>query len=104
MKPIARTKYGGREGVGMFRRMELEEIKLLKYGNHVWFRANDGSARRVRINGKVRRWKREPDRFEVPCKYGMYEYHTFRNDEAERLLVEVTPEVSVYTTISRPEP
>lgn len=28
----------------------------------------------VKVNGKVRRWKRETGRVEIPCKYGLYEY------------------------------
>jgi len=69
-------KYGGREGSGEFRHMMLEEAKLLHYGDSIWVLARDGSARRVKVNGAVRRWKREPDRIEVPFKYGMYEYGT----------------------------
>lgn len=60
-----------------FRPMTLEEAKLLRYGEHIWFLANDGSARQVKVNGVPKRWKRDPDRIEVPVKYGMYEYHTF---------------------------
>lgn len=70
-------KYGGREGKAEFRPMTLEEGKLLGYGDHIWFLSNDGSARQVKVNGAVKRWKREPDRIEVPVKYGMYEYATF---------------------------
>lgn len=72
-------KYGGREGSGEFRHMTLEEGKLLGYGDHIWVLARDGSARRVKVNGAVKRWKREPDRIEVPFKYGMYEYGTFQS-------------------------
>lgn len=70
-------KYSGREGSAEFRHMTLEEGKMLTYGDPIWALARDGSAVRVRLNGKVRRWKRDPDRIEVPYKYGMYEYGTF---------------------------
>ena len=70
-------RYGGREGSAEFRPMTLEEAKLLSYGQHIWFLANDGSARRVKVNGTPKRWKRDPDRIEVPVKYGMYEHGTF---------------------------
>jgi hypothetical protein len=70
-----------------FRRMTLEEAKKLERGNKVWFEANDGTARQIKVNGKVRRWKREPDRIEVPCKYGLYECYTFTNRDLERLLI-----------------
>ena len=32
-----------------------------------------GKARNVRANGKVKTWKRDPNRFERSFKYGMYE-------------------------------
>jgi hypothetical protein len=72
-------KYGGREGSAEFRHMTLEEAKMLGYGDSIWVLARDGSARRVKVNGAVKRWKREPDRIEVPFKYGLYEYGTFQN-------------------------
>ena len=28
----------------------------------------------VRRNGKTQTWKRQPGKFRIPCKYGMYEY------------------------------
>lgn len=40
-------------------------------------------------NGQVRRWKREPERFELPLKYGMYEYGTFTNRDLDRLVTVV---------------
>ena len=81
--------YGGREGKGFFRSMNLEEVKALKSGNHIWAQANDMSAKQVKINGKVRTWKRDVTRVEVPFKYGLYEYGTFSlsDVQAGKLLV-----------------
>jgi len=31
----------------------------------------DGSPMRCRVNGKLRLWKRDPDRFQLPVKYGL---------------------------------
>ncbi len=73
--------YGGREGKAKFRTMTLEEAKLLTYGEHIWFISNDGSARRVKINGRPQVWKRAPWRIRVPVKYGMYEYDEFREHD-----------------------
>ena len=71
-----------------FRPMTLDEIKALGYGDHAWIIANDGTARRVKINGTIKRWKRESDRVEVPIKYGLYEYARWNTAEAlARLLV-----------------
>jgi len=69
--------YGGREGVAEFRTMALEEAKLLGYGDMIWFIDTKGSARRLKVNGRPKRWVRQPDKIAVPVKYGMYEYDTF---------------------------
>lgn len=73
-----------------YRTMTREEVLGLHYGQHVTFLANDGSARILKVNGRVRTWKRDANRVEVPIKYGLYECHTMDLDEAmRRLLVEV---------------
>ena len=69
--------YGGTQGTGAFRPMCLEEVRALVYGNTIWARGNDGSARRCKVNGKPKTWKRDTKRIEVPFKYGIYEYGTF---------------------------
>lgn len=33
----------------------------------------DGSLARYRVNGKVKTWKRNPARFQIPVKRGLYE-------------------------------
>ena len=40
---------------------------------------SDGSRLRVRRNGKTRTWKRDLNRFEIPVKYGLYQYYTIDN-------------------------
>jgi len=72
-----------------YRAMTLDEVKALKYGDHVEFLDIRGQVRTCKVNGKVRRWKRDPDRVEVPTKYGLYEYYTFTNADIKRLVVEV---------------
>lgn len=62
-----------------YRPMTLAEAKELSYGDHPHVILNSGRVGVVKVNGAVRRWKREPDRIEVPAKYGMYEYTTFYN-------------------------
>lgn len=70
-------QYGGREGSAEFRPMTLEEAKMLNYGDHIWFLSTDGSARRVKVNGRPQLWKRSPGKIRVPVKYGMYETGQF---------------------------
>lgn len=76
------------------RRMTLDEIKALRSGQSVLIVANDGTLRNAKINGAVRLWKRDPDRVEVPVKYGLYEYARFGTYEAiYRFVVVVDDEV-----------
>lgn len=38
-----------------------------------------------RLNGRVRTWKTDPDRIEIPCKHGMREYFTFTQHDLAHL-------------------
>lgn len=64
------------------RPMTRAEIMALGYGDHPSLILNNGTLGECKINGAIRTWKREPDRVEIPLKYGMYEYATFNLDEA----------------------
>jgi hypothetical protein len=66
-----------------FRHMTREEILALRSGEHPLIVLNNGRIAAVKVNGAVKTWKRDPERFEVPVKYGMYE--TARFDAAESL-------------------
>lgn len=81
--------YGGREGKGQFRPMTLEEAKALQSGYHAWAIGVKGDARRFKVNGQPKTWKRDPSRVEVPFKYGLYEYGRFDESDVAngRLLV-----------------
>lgn len=73
--------------------LTFEQTLSLKRGDELWFHANDGTARRCRVTGKVKMWKTRPRDLKVPVKYGMYEsaYAEFVNDGRRGviLLVEV---------------
>jgi hypothetical protein len=70
-----------------FRRWTMDDI--INYdGRDVWFEANDGTARRARANGKMKTWKRDPNRFEQSFRYGLYESVRMNTkDMLDRLLV-----------------
>lgn len=89
---FALNVYGGREYPRIFVRQTLDRIMRLTPGSRIWFIATDGTARMLKVNGAVKRWKREPERFALPCKYGMYEYHTFTNADMIRLIAELGPQ------------
>lgn len=62
----------------------LEQAKELQFGTilyHVTNRNADGTPQRWRVNGKVKTWKRSPERVQVPLKYGLkgYDYLTERD-------------------------
>ena len=48
-----------------------------------------GMSRTVKINGKVRTWKKDATRIEIPYKYGMYEYGVFTANDIDRILIPV---------------
>jgi len=60
-----------------YRPMTPQEALALTYGQSVPFLARDGTVRTVRVSGKVRTWKRDPNRIELPVKYGLYESALF---------------------------
>ena len=64
-----------------------ELIGYCNVNSHIWFKAIDGTARQCKVNGRVRTWKRDPNRVEIPVKYGMYEYSTFYANDMERILI-----------------
>jgi hypothetical protein len=66
--------------------MPLSKVLALTPGSHVSFIATDGKLRTAKVNGCVKRWKRNPERFELPLKYGMYECTRFTNDDLHRLV------------------
>lgn len=68
-----------------YRFLTLVEIKALR--NHALIVGNNGEIFRVKVNGIVKTWKRDPSRFSVPIKYGLYEYA--RIEELDRFVVEI---------------
>ena len=55
--------------------------------SHIMLRDRHGNARTVKVNGAVRRWKRDRTRIEVPFKYGMYEYGTLTQNNINDILI-----------------
>jgi len=58
--------------------MTLSEAKNLNRDHIIYSRRDnykDGTPRRWKINGKVKVWKRNPLRVQVPLKQGLYTYN-----------------------------
>ena len=75
--------------VRTYRSITLDEAKALSYGDHIKVLDRHGAVADAKVNGAVKRWKREPDRIEIPCKYGLYEYFTLTNRDYDTIVVEV---------------
>lgn len=91
---IIRLQLGGGRGkpeYATFRnpRDIAEMIAVCDSNSHIWALTNDGKARRVKVNGKVRTWKRDSNRIEIPIEYGLYEYATFTASDIHRVLISV---------------
>lgn len=52
----------------------IEDAKQLQYRNVVHISDNAGQCTRFYVNGKVRTWKRNPNRIRIPLKFGMYSF------------------------------
>lgn len=73
-----------------YRAMTEPEVRALRSGQSVSLVLNNGRVGSVRLNGKVRTWKRDATRLEIPIKYGLYEFATFSLSEAlARFVVEL---------------
>lgn len=89
---FALKKYNGQQGAGLFRfaRSKEELLRLFEQNTHLWFKSNQGDARQCKVNGAVKTWKTQPDRFEFPIRYGLYEAARLSLDEAmSKILVEI---------------
>jgi hypothetical protein len=57
--------------------ISLRQAKRLQLGD-ILYAVNatnaDGTPLRWRVNGRVKTWKRRPDKVRVPIKHGLYSY------------------------------
>ena len=73
--------------------LTLEQAKELKHGQivfHTNHKNSDGSAQRWRVNGKVKTWKRNPEKVQIPVKFGLYRYDYITENELH--LISLTEE------------
>ncbi len=55
----------------------LDQAKELQHGTILYHARNrnaDGTPQRWKVNGKVKVWKRSPDKVEVPLKHGLRDH------------------------------
>ena len=61
----------------------LEQAKGLHHGqilHHVTNKNADKTPQRWKVNGKVKTWKRSPERVRIPVKYGLYSFDYITED------------------------
>ena len=64
----------------------LEQAKKLTHGDILHHKVNknsDGTPQRWRVNGKVKLWKRSPNKVKVPLKYGLYRFDYLTENELD---------------------
>jgi hypothetical protein len=64
-----------------FRPVTISEVLTWYVGQHFWIIGREGKVFEVRTSGRVKTWKRDPERVEVPFKYGMYENGRITSDD-----------------------
>ena len=71
--------------------MTIKEAKELTTGTILYekrYMNADGSPRRWRVNGKVKTWKRDKSRIEIPVKHGLYSYGRICTQDFHRFTLE----------------
>jgi len=57
--------------------------------SHIFILDNNNKICMAKVNGKVRTWKRDSNRVEIPLKYGLYLYFTFTASHINRVLIPI---------------
>jgi len=71
--------------------LTLERAKKLRVGDIVYHKTNknrDRTPQRWRVNGEVKRWKRDKDRIKIPVKYGLYTYGYIDNSNINLCMID----------------
>ena len=66
--------------------MTIEQAKNLTFGQLIYdstVQNADGTPARYKVNGKVKTWKRDLNRIQVPLKRGLYEYDYLTENNIE---------------------
>lgn len=70
--------------------LTLEKAKKLEYNDHLTHKIlkNSLGPIRVKVNGKPKIWKRQPNKISIPYKYGLYEYGYITENNLDNWLTE----------------
>jgi hypothetical protein len=67
-----------------YENLTIETAKTLKHGDIL---LDIHTKKRWRVNGAIKLWKRNPDRFSLPIKHGLYAYDYATNDNCHHFVV-----------------
>jgi hypothetical protein len=71
--------------------MTIEEARNLKYGDILYHTINknaDGTKQRWKVTGKVKTWKKNPDRILIPVKNGLYNFGYIKSHDLHLVTLE----------------
>jgi len=80
---------------GEYRPLTRDEILALRIGQRIPFLSNDGNVRLLKVNGRIKTWKRDASRIEIPVKYGFKECATLTESNVDRLLVKIRDPITL---------
>ena len=66
--------------------MTIKQAKNLTFGQVIFdstLQNKDGTPARYKVNGKVKIWKRDLNRIQIPLKRGLYEYDYLTENNIE---------------------
>ena len=85
-----KTGHGRKETLRFRNPVDVAEmVSWCDSHSHIQMLDRNGHWRTVKVTGKVRTWKRDPGRIEVPCKYGLYVYFILRAMDINDVLIPV---------------
>jgi len=62
----------------------LDQAMTSNNFEHCTLKNLDKTPVRCRRNGKTQTWKRQPERFKIPVKHGLYDFFYITNDNANQ--------------------
>lgn len=82
--------------------MTLNQAKALKPGDmlhHTEHRNADGTPARWKVNGKVKTWKRDTARVQIPVKHGLYDFDYVTERDLDLVTIaDLTTRYAIVTT------
>ena len=88
MITLSLKRYGKGDPVAFRTPRDVDEMQAwCEAHTHIEFHSRDNDARTAKVNGQVKRWKRDRSRIDVPLKYGMYKCARFDQHDIDRVLI-----------------